>query len=138
MNRSRAFWPLTIAGLALSAYGLLGLLGEPRIGDLMSWLTYFAGALITHDLIWAPLIALGSLALVRIVPAPVRAVVQGALIVTATVLLVAYPALNGGGRLPNNPSILPRDYTTNVVVVLVAVWAVAGLLMVRAALLRQR
>ena len=137
-SRSRAFWPMTIAGLALSAYGLVGLLGEKQIGDLMSWLTYFAGGLLLHDLLWAPLVALGSFVLVRIVPARVRPVLQGALIVTATVLLVAFPVLNGGGRLPDNPSILPLDYSRNIVIVLVAVWAVAGVLIVRAALVPRR
>lgn len=131
MKRSRAFWPMAIAGLALSGYGLMGLLGDPMLGDSMSWLTYFAGGLLLHDLVWAPLVALGSLLVVRVVPARVRPIVQGTLIVTATVLLVGYPAVNGGGRLPDNPSILPLDYGRNLVIVLAAVWVVAGLLMVR-------
>jgi len=138
MKRSRAFWPMTIAGMALSGYGLARLLGDPYIGDAMSWLTYFAGGLLLHDLLWAPLVALGSFALVRVVPARVRPVVQGALIVTATVLLVGYPAVNGGGRQPDNPTILPLDYPRNLVIVLVAVWAVAGALIARAALVTRR
>jgi hypothetical protein len=129
---------MTIAGMALSAYGLVGLLGEPRIGDSMSWLWYFAGGLLVHDLLWAPLVALGSLVFVRAVPARVRAVLQGALIVTATVLLIGYPALNGGGRLPDNPSILPLDYSRNLVIVLSVVWAVTAVLILRAALSRRR
>lgn len=133
MNRSRAFWPLALAGTALSAYGLAGLLRDERIGDSMSWLTYFLGGLLVHDLVWAPLVALGSVVLVRVVPARARSVVQGALIVTATVLLVAYPMVNGGGRLPDNPSILPLDYPRNLVIVLVVVWAITAMLVVRAA-----
>jgi hypothetical protein len=132
MKRSRAFWPMTIAGMALSAYGLIGLLGDVHVGDTMSWLTYFAGGLIAHDLVWAPLVALGSVALVRVAPARVRPVIQGALIVTGTVLLVAYPVLNGSGRLANNPSILPLDYGPNLLIVLASVWVVAAALMVRA------
>ncbi|MGH2839486.1 MAG: hypothetical protein ACRDKY_01520 [Solirubrobacteraceae bacterium] len=132
MKRSRAFWPMTIAGTALSAFGLVGLLGDPRVGDSTSWLTYFAGGLIAHDLVWAPLVALGSVALVRLVPPRPRPVIQGALIVTATVLLVAYPVLDGGGRLANNPSLLPLDYERNLVVVLACVWGIAGGLIVRA------
>jgi len=80
-----------------------------------------------------PLVALGSVVLVRVVPARARSVVQGALIVTATVLLVAYPMVNGGGRLPDNPSILPLDYPRNLVIVLVVVWAITAMLVVRAA-----
>ncbi|MDQ3676275.1 MAG: hypothetical protein M3401_05635 [Actinomycetota bacterium] len=136
--RSRAFWPMTIAGMALSAYGLVGLLRDERVADSMSWLTFFAGGLLAHDLVWAPLVALGSVALVRIGPARVRPVLQGALIVSATVLLVAYPVVRGDGRLANNPSILPLDYPRNLVIVLVAVWAVAGVLIVRAALSQRR
>lgn len=136
MKRSRAFWPMTIAGMALSAYGLAGLLGDVAVGDTMSWLKYFAGGLLVHDLVWAPLVVLGSVVLVRVVPARVRPVVQGALIVTAAVLLVGYPVVNGSGRLGNNPSILPLDYPRNLVIVLAAVWTVAVALMVRAALTR--
>lgn len=138
MKRSRAFWPMTIAGMALSAYGLVGLLGDVAVGDTMSWLKYFAGGLLAHDLVWAPLVVVGSVALVRIVTPRVRPVVQGALIVTGTVLLVAYPVLNGSGRLANNTSILPLDYPRNLVIVLAAVWTVAVALMVRAALTSRR
>jgi hypothetical protein len=133
MKRSRAFWPMTIAGMALSAYGLVGLLGDAAIGDTRSWLTYFVGGLLAHDLVWAPLVLIGSVVVVRVVPTRVRPVVQGALIVTGTVLLVAYPVLNGSGRLANNPSILPLDYPRNLLIVLAAVWVVAAALMVRAA-----
>lgn len=138
MKRSRTFWPMMIAGMALSAYGLAGLLGDVRVGDVMSWLTYFGGGLLLHDLVWAPLVALGSVALVRVLPARVRPILQGALIVSATVLLVAYPVVSGGGRLPNNPSLLPLDYPRNLVVVLLAVWVVAGLLIARAVLVGLR
>lgn len=138
MKRSRLFWPMTVAGLALSGYGLVKLIGDPRVGDTMSWLKYFLGGLILHDLVWAPLVALGSVALVRVVPVRVRPVVQGALIVTATVLLVGYPAFTGNGRLPDNPSILPLDYGRNLAIVLVAVWAVAAVLIARAALAGRR
>lgn len=138
MKRSRTFWPLTIAGMALSAYGLVGLLADVRVGDSMNWLVYFTGGLLVHDLVWAPLVALGSVALVRVVPARIRPVLQGTLIVTATVLLVAYPVVRGAGRLPNNPSLLPLDYPRNLVIVLAVVWAVAGLLMARAALAARR
>ena len=138
MKRSRAFWPMTIAGLALSVYGLVGLLGDTAVGDTMSWLTYFAGGLIVHDLVWAPFVALGSVLLLRVVPMRLRPVLQGTLIVTATVLLVAYPAVSGKGRLANNPSILPLDYPRNLLIVLAAVWAVGCVLLVRAAFAPRR
>jgi len=138
VKRSRAFWPMTAAGLALSGYGLVGLLGDAGVGDSMSWLTYFIGGLLIHDIVWAPLVALGSIVVVRIVPVRVRPVVQGALIVTATVLLVGYPVVNGSGRLANNPSILPLDYSRNLIIVLGCVWAVAAALAARAAFTARR
>ncbi len=134
MKRSRAFWPMAFAGTALSVFGLAGLLRDERVGDSMSWLTYFVGGLLAHDVVWAPLVVVGSVVLVRVVPRSVLPVLQGALIVTATVLLVAYPVVWGDGRLANNPSILPLDYPRNLAVVLVGVWAVAAALIVRAAL----
>jgi len=51
--------------------------------------------------------------------------VQGALLISAAVTLMAVPLMLGYGRDPNNPSALPLDYRLGVLIVLSCVWATA-------------
>lgn len=116
------FWIGTAIGMSIAAFGLWGLLQHADQTVPLNWLKFFLGGVILHDLIWAPVIALASYLLVRVVPRPVRPTLQGTLLVTAAVLLVVTPALTGRGRNANNPSILPQDYETQTLKVLGAVW----------------
>ena len=133
----RAFWPLTAAGAAIMAFGVWGLLGHVQGPALGSWARTFAGGLVVHDLLFAPIVVLGSVALVRVVPGRVRAPVQVACIVSGALVAVSIPVVRGTGRLANNPSLLPSEhYGTRLLLLLAAVWAIAGLFMLRAALRR--
>jgi len=66
----------------------------------------------------------------RAVPGRARAVVQGALVVSAVVALFSYPLVRAFGLAANNPTSLPRNYATNLLLVLGVVWAVAAALAV--------
>jgi hypothetical protein len=48
------------------------------------------------------------------------------MIVSGVLVLASYPALRGFGRLPDNPSLLPRNYTAGLTWALL-VWAVTVL-----------
>lgn len=126
------FWTGMALGMGLLAFGVWGLLDNAEKTAPGNWLTFVVGSLILHDAIWAPLIGVGSLVVVRVVPRRVRPTLQGTLIVTVAVLLVVTPALTGRGRNPNNPSILPGDYGPDTLKVLAVVWLGGGLLALRA------
>jgi hypothetical protein len=128
----RLFWTLTVVGLSIVGFGLAGLVRNSDQTAPGSWLRFFLGGLLAHDLLLAPVVLVASVLLVRYVPARVRPTVQGALLVSGIVLLASIPALGGFGRLANNPSILPNDYTGDLAVVIGGVCAVAFVLGLRA------
>ena len=94
---------------------------------LGSWLTWFVGSALLHDLVIAPIwIGLGWLA-ARLLPAAARpAAVVGAA-VAGLLALIALPFVLGVGADPANPSFLPRDYGRNLLLVDVGVLVVAAL-----------
>ena len=122
-----AFWICAVLGLGLLAFGIGGLLTNVEGPALTSWLKVFAGGLVAHDALFAPLVVLGSVLLTRAVPARVRAPVQGALIVSFALIAVAIPVVGGYGRLANNPSLLPSDnYGLRLAIALAIVWAITA------------
>jgi hypothetical protein len=133
------FWLGAAVGLAIVGFGVGGLLTHIDGPALTSWLKVFAGGLLAHDALFAPVVVLGSVLLVRVVPASVRAPIQGALIVSCALIAVAIPVAGGYGRLANNPSLLPSDaYGTRLTVVLAIVWAVAAIVAVAGLRRRKR
>ncbi|CUU59237.1 hypothetical protein Ga0074812_12614 [Parafrankia irregularis] len=125
---------LVAAGLAALGYGLAGLFTHPRPANPPNSLSWLAGGVIVHDLVLVPATALVGFALSRFVPAPYRAVVQGALIISASVALMCLPLWLGYGGTPGNPTTNPLPYRRNLALVLGAVWAGAVAIMaVRAA-----
>lgn len=122
----RVFWITNALGMGIMLFGVAGLLRHRDRTVPWDALTFLAGSLVAHDALFAPLVGLGSLLLVRIVPRRVRPVVQGTLVVSAAVVLISIPVLTGRGRNPNNPSILPGDYGPALLKVLAVVWAVGA------------
>ena len=111
------------AAMALGAVGLAGNTAGVRPADVGRWAL---GANLVHDLVAVPLVLLAGTLVRRLVPAPYRGVVQASLVVSAVVTLFAFPFVRGYGRVPNNPSALPRNYGAGLLEVLAAVWVVAG------------
>jgi hypothetical protein len=123
----RLFWALLPVGGLLIAWGLIGLLREAGSTVPASWLRWFIGGLLVHDLLLAPAIFAIGLAVRRLPPA-LQPPARGALIVSGTLGLMSAPLLLGYGRAtqPGNASLLPGDYRANLALVLAAVWAIAG------------
>jgi len=119
---------LVVVGVGMVAYAAVAAVGSPDFNPLRHGL-FLVAVLVAHELLLVPAY-LGVGALVhRFVPGGYRAVVQGALIVTAAVTAVAVPLVLGYGRRPDIPSALPRDYPAGYAVVIGAVWLGAAALM---------
>lgn len=124
----RAFWILAAVGTAVIGFGLAGLLRNAAQTVPSSWATFFFGGLLISDLVVLPAVALAGVVIARLVPRSARATVQGALLVSGALILIAIPVLTGRGRIPNNPSILPdSDYAGKLAIVLAIVWGVSAL-----------
>ena len=109
------------AGLVLIGIGAWRVAAQPDPFGVVVWL---AGAVVLHDGIIAPLVlAVGLLLAAR----PARGVLRGALITAGGVVLVTLPPLVRPGE-PPNPSALPLPYGRNLAIVLAAVAAVSGAL----------
>lgn len=130
---SRSGRILLIAGALVTGYGIVGLILDGARTHPSEWIRWFAGGLIAHDFVLAPLVTILGLAIVRWVPGSWRAPVQAGLVVSGIVTLSAWPFLRGYGRNPDNPSILPNDYPEGLGMVLALVW-----ITVLAATLRRR
>ncbi|MGE0794198.1 MAG: hypothetical protein AB7H43_03080 [Acidimicrobiia bacterium] len=123
-------WPVAAGvavGAALAVVGVRSLLAEPGDTKPAATALWVVGLAVAHDLVLAPLVMGVGVAVKRFAPAWLRPWLGAGLIVSGAVGLVAWPLVRGYGRSAGNPSILPRDYTTGTVVVLVAVWGAIGL-----------
>ncbi len=115
---------LILAGIALIAFGVVSAFGSPDF-RLVNQLRFFIGGLILHDVILSAIFAAVGVAVHRFVPTRYRAIIQGALIITAAVTVVATPFVLGYGRTPDLPSALPRNYLGGYAIVLAAIWTPA-------------
>lgn len=125
---SRAFWIALPAGVALMAFGVVGLVGDTGLAGATDVGRWFVGADLAHDFVLAPFACLIGLAVARALPRWCRAPVQAALLTTGILLIVVFPALRGYGRdhVPDNPSVQPLDYTTATLTALAVVWVAAA------------
>lgn len=120
------FWVSAAAGWVIIAYGLGGMIHH-RLDTRPANLAKFAvGGALIHDLVFAPAVLLVGVVISRATPARMRGIVQAALIVSGSLVLLAYPLVRGYAHALHNPSSLPHNYTANLGIVLVIVWAVAA------------
>jgi hypothetical protein len=116
------FWVTAALGWLVIAVGVRGAIlhhVDTRPRDLA---TFVVGGALLHDLVFAPLVVGAGVLLGRLVPGRWRAPAQTALIVGGVLVLFAYPLVRGFGRAARNPTSLPRDYGTDLVVVVALVW----------------
>ncbi|RBY86208.1 hypothetical protein [Blastococcus sp. TF02A-26] len=132
-------WLFVLPGLAAVAYGGYGLLTAGDRIPLDSWLRWFVGSALVHDLVVVPVwLALGWAA-ARWLPAPARAPALVAAVVSGVLTVVALPFVLGYGADEANPSFLPRDYGRDLLLVVAgvllvgAVWGAVAIRRARAA-----
>ena len=121
----RLYWALLPVGGLLMAWGLVGLFRDAVSTVPASWLRWFLGGLLAHDLLLVPAVLAAGLAVRRLPPA-LQSPARAALIVSGTLALMSVPLLLGYGRStqPGNVSLLPGDYPRNLAITVGAVWAV--------------
>jgi hypothetical protein len=123
---------LVTVGLAMMAFALGSAVTGGGHFKPSRHVLFLIAVLVLHDGVLLPFFIVIGVLVRRFVPVRERAVVQGALIVSAAVTFVALPFVLGEGRTPGLPSALPRDYPGGLALVLTAVWlAAAGILAAR-------
>ena len=128
---------LIVLGLAMLAIGAYALFSQVDLATMPNLILWLVAGLVIHDAIAMPIVAVVGVLLTRGLPSGPRQLIQGGLIVAAVVSLIALPVVIGGGRTPANPSLLPLDYSRNLVIVLALIGLVVGLL-IAGLLLRNR
>ena len=119
----RGRWLLYAAGAAMLFVGLRGIVEDANgWTNPPYWLGLFLAGAVVHDLVLAPAVFLAAVLLARAVPTAARPVVAAGTIVSAVLVLLAWPGLRGYGRDEGNPSILPLDYGAGLLLALAAIW----------------
>ena len=124
-----------LCGTPVMLIGAVGLVRHTDATPPSSYLKFFVGGDIVHDLVVAPIVALVAFFVVRRVPAIARAPLRAALFGSAVVVAIAWPGIRRYGRMraPDNLTVQPLNYATStltavgVVVAIAAVWFVVAL-----------
>lgn len=124
---------LIAVGLALLAIGGLVLLADVSPRRYIGILVWFAGAIVIHDGIIAPIVFGGSLLMRKAGRAisprrlvVILGIVQGAIVVGAIVFMIVFPQIVKQGIGTPNPTVLPLDYTVNLIAFYVVLTIVTG------------
>ncbi|MDQ3896114.1 MAG: hypothetical protein M3326_02490 [Actinomycetota bacterium] len=120
------FWASAAVGWAVIGFGLRGIFQHSLDTRPANLAKFVVGGALLHDLVLAPLVIVAGVAVARAVPRPARATVQAALVVTGVVALFSYPLVRAYGLATHNPTSLPHNYASNLLVVLGVVWAAAA------------
>jgi len=121
---------LVVVGVALLAVGGITLLNDvnpKRYIGLASWLI---GALIIHDGIIAPTVFVIILFFRRAnkrIPVVFLLIVQGAIVIGSIIALLVVPEILKKAIGAANPTLLPLDYSTNLVVFLIGLAILTGI-----------
>lgn len=123
---------LGVFGLCLGGYAVT-LLVEFQTRDLLSIALWFAGGVLVHDAVFAPICVALGLSARRILPSTWWGILACSAVCTVALLLIAAPVLGRGHAMPDNSTVLNRDYPWGLVAALVTVWAlpIAGALVRR-------
>ncbi|WP_330181738.1 hypothetical protein OHB26_36170 [Nocardia sp. NBC_01503] len=112
---------LIALGVWLGWYGI-SLLLDMNPTDLRSVALWFAGGILLHDGVFAPIAATLGVAARRVLPASWWAPVACGTVCTVTLALIAVPVIGRAGALSGNPTILNRDYVLGLSISLAVVW----------------
>jgi uncharacterized membrane protein len=119
------FWIGLALGWTIMAYAIWGAIQERDGTNPTILVRWVVGLALTHDLLLAPLVAIGGLLLAWLLPARVRGPIAAACATTGIIVLFAWPLLRQYGHRELNDSALPLDYTRNVIVLIALTWFVA-------------
>jgi hypothetical protein len=131
---------LVVAGVALLGFGGIVFLLDVNPATYPGVALWLAGAIVLHDGV-AALAVFGATVLVRRahgIPFVVRAIVQGAAVVAIVVTVLVLPEFLAIAMGPANPSVLPLDYASNLLLFHTGLAAVTVVAVVIALALRRR
>ncbi len=123
------FWSGVGAGWLGIAFGVWSLLTRPGATHPPEAAGWVVGLALAHDLVLAPIALLVAWLVHRVAPRIARGLVLGALAISATVALYAFPLVRRFGEQPDNPSFLPRNIGAGLILVIALVWATATLML---------
>lgn len=104
-------------GVAAMLYGLKLLYAKPdAVNNPFGVLKWAIASDIAVDGLLMPLIALTGFALTKLVPSRARKFVQGGLVATAMVTLIAIPLIHRRGKAEPGQALLVQDYTSHLFV----------------------
>ncbi len=115
---------LALAGLLLLAYGVLRLVSQNSVRDLLFIALWLAAAVAIHDGLVAPGL-IGAGRVLTLVPPRARRYLQVGLVVGAVLTVVAVPLIHREGTQPPSKTLLVHDYSARLTVLLALVAAVS-------------
>ena len=121
----RRFWLGVAVGGATVAVALFELATTLKLSSLLNLALLLGASGIGHDALWGPAIVVGALLTVRL-PAWMRGPVRLALVLSALLVLFAWPELHGYRGHARNPSAGPLNYQRNVLLTLLVLWTSVG------------
>jgi hypothetical protein len=118
-----------VLGVPLMLIGVVGILRHTAATPPSSYLRFFVGGDLVHDLVVAPIAALVAIVVLRRTPAIARGPLRAALFGSAVMVAIAWPGIRHYGRMraPDNVSVQPLNYATSTATAVAVVWAIAAL-----------
>lgn len=126
------FWASFAAGWAAIVFGAWSAWSHMGPSSRANFALFLVGAAIVHDAVVAPVTIVVGTLVARRAPRLARGAVGGALVISATITLAAWPVVRRYGELADNPSFLPNPAGLGLLVIVAGVWAVAGAKILRA------
>ncbi|MEV2225189.1 hypothetical protein AB0E01_35735 [Nocardia vinacea] len=117
---------LLLVGSWLGWYGISALFDLPPT-DLDSIAIWFAGGILLHDAVFAPICAALGLTARHLLPCTWWAVTACGAICSVALVLIALPVLDRGDGMPSNPTVLDRNYPVGLAAALILVWSLVFL-----------
>jgi MFS family permease len=115
-------------GILVMAFGGLQLVWNVPTSEYVNLAVWLAAGVVLHDMLLAGLVAACGWLMAKVLPKRYRSYAQAGIIVAGIVAIMSIPVVVGAGRKPDNPSLLPLDYSRNLVIV-VAVIALVTILL---------
>ncbi|WP_433197604.1 hypothetical protein ACQP1G_01475 [Nocardia sp. CA-107356] len=113
---------LLLVGLGFGWFGISALFELPPT-DLASVAIWFAGGILLHDAVFAPVCAAFGLTARHLLPPTWWAVTACGAICSVALVLIALPVLDRRNAMPSNPTVLDRNYPVGLTVALTLVWS---------------
>jgi hypothetical protein len=128
-----------VLGIPVMLIGIVGIVRHTDATPPSSYLRFFVGGDLLHDLVVAPVAALVAFVVLRRAPAVARGPLRAALFGSAVMIAIAWPGIRHYGRMraPDNISVQPLNYATSTATAVAVVWAIAAMWLV-IALIRTR